>query len=472
MTHRLSILVLLPVLLATAVLPVGVLGQNDPPAVGVDRDGPTQRELAIWRTPTYQKAFAMSLLAETDVEPTNDPAEIRAMTEALDLVAVPDLDGAISRLEEARDARSGASIDFMLGNLLYLQGRLDESAEALAQAVGRYPNFRRAWVRLGDVEARRGEVDAALRALVKAHTLGANDATTLGLLGWAHASKGNWISAESAYRTALMLAPTMDDWRIGLADALLRQERAEEAVAIFRPMVERNPADARLWWSLAQAELLAGRIEAAIQGLEMAVALGETPDRRALALLGDLYLEQDVPALALRAHLDAFRSDDSADLTAACTAMARLLERGDHAEVARTLESLQEEDLGKLDRESRTRLERIRARTNLFTSSGEEEAATLRMGVERDPLDGNAMILLGRHHATRPGEFEEAEFWFERAEALEDHRVEAMVAHAELLVEVAQYDRAIGLLKAAQALQPRPVVATYLAEIEAFNRNR
>ena len=96
----------------------------------------------------------------------------------------------------------------------------------------------------------------------------------------------------------------------------------------------------------------------------------------------------------------------------------------------------------------------------------------MRMVVERDPLDGNAMILLGRHHATRPGEFEEAEFWFERAEALEDHRVEAMVAHAELLVEVAQYDRAIGLLKAAQALQPRPVVATYLAEIEAFNRNR
>ena len=89
--------------------------------------------------------------------------------------------------------------------------------------------------------------------------------------------------------------------------------------------------------------------------------------------------------------------------------------------------------------------------------------------VALDPLDGEALILLGKH-ASRNDETERAIFYFERAESLEAFEADAKVAHAQLLVSQSKYDQAVPMLKSAQSIKPRENVQRYLEQVERIAR--
>lgn len=466
--HHLPAFVLVAVLAGTA---TGDDPQSDGEEAVGGRPGPTQLELAIWRTPSYQRRFAESFVAEGSVEPAVAPREAELMGEALDLMAANDFDGAIALLRDELTPRSSASIDFMIGNLLYLQARLDDAAESLRMAVGKFPDFRRAWTRLGDLEARRGDPVAAHRALSRAHALGANDPDTLGLLGWSNAGLQRWLAAETAYRRALMLDPGSYDWRLGLADALVRQQRADEGLLILGELIEERPESIALWRRQAMAHLAAGkRIEAA-EDLEILEGLGGG-DFETRSLLGDLYLEQDMPALAASQHIAALADVAAPDPSRAFEALRTLTRQRQLVAAQSLVDRLEADHVAGFDEPERRELEGLVARLAVQTTQGAAEAAALERIVDADPLDGEALILLGEYHAARPGGFEKAEYWFERAAMLDDFRLDARLKRAEMLVAAGRYPQAIGLLKQVQLEEPRPEVKAYLDRIESYERNR
>jgi Flp pilus assembly protein TadD len=91
--------------------------------------------------------------------------------------------------------------------------------------------------------------------------------------------------------------------------------------------------------------------------------------------------------------------------------------------------------------------------------------------VALDPLDGEALMLLGQHHA-RSGETERAIFYYERAESLESFEAAARVRHAQLLVARSDFREAVPLLKRAQELKPHDELARYLEQVERLARAR
>ena len=72
--------------------------------------------------------------------------------------------------------------------------------------TAKFPNFLRAWQNLGVVYYRLGEFERTIPAHTRVLELGAGNSDTYGLLGYAHASVGNHIAAESAFRMAVLLA--------------------------------------------------------------------------------------------------------------------------------------------------------------------------------------------------------------------------------------------------------------------------
>jgi len=82
-----------------------------------------------------------------------------------------------------------------------------------------------------------------------------------------------------------------------------------------------------------------------------------------------------------------------------------------------------------------------------------------------DPLDGEALILLGQHSA-RAGNPEQAVFYYERAANLEKFEADAKVRHAQLLVGQGKYQEALPLLRRAQSIKPRDNIQQYLEQIE------
>ncbi len=88
-----------------------------------------------------------------------------------------------------------------------------------------------------------------------------------------------------------------------------------------------------------------------------------------------------------------------------------------------------------------------------------------------DPLDGEALILLGQH-SNRNGDTERAVFYYERAANIEKYEADARVRHAQLLVGMGKYDEALPLLRKAQQLKPRDDVLKYMEQVERIAKPR
>jgi tetratricopeptide (TPR) repeat protein len=210
-------------------------------------------DLALWNDPVFQKQFTESYISETDIEPKVATVEREQMQKILSLISTDKMDEAAQMLEKSRNDASSAVFDFTLANIYFQKENLEKAAEVYEVAVKKYPKFRRAWKNLGLIHIRQNDFVKALPALTHVIELGGGDSVTYGLLGFAYASVENNISAESAYRMAIMLDPATLDWKMGLARTLFKQQRFAEAVTLCGQLINDNPDHFDLWLLQANA---------------------------------------------------------------------------------------------------------------------------------------------------------------------------------------------------------------------------
>jgi tetratricopeptide (TPR) repeat protein len=440
-------------------------------AAGASAQGPGEVELSVWNDPAFRKQFALSYMAETDVEPrvtSKDDREV--LEEVLELIGAERMDEAAALLEEEAGETASAVFDFTLGNIHFQAERLDEASVAYETAVGKFPRFRRAWKNLGLIRVRQGDFEGAAPALSRVVELGGGDAVTYGLLGFAWASQDRQLPAETAYRMAVLLDPATMDWKMGLARSLFKQERFADAATLCGQLIAEQPERADLWLLQANAFLGLQRPLDAAGNYEMVERLGgSTFD--SLCMLGDIYVNEELHDLAADRYIAAMELAPGAGPARALRAAKVLAQRGGIEQTRRLadrIEALHGAALTDVDRKD---LLKLRARLAVATGAGEEEAALLREIVALDPLDGDALILLGQH-ASRAGDAEKAVFWFERAEGLESHEADARVRHAQLLVGQGRYAEALPLLRRAQQVNPRENIAEYLEQVERVAQAR
>jgi Flp pilus assembly protein TadD len=114
---------------------------------------------------------------------------------------------------------------------------------------------------------------------------------------------------------------------------------------------------------------------------------------------------------------------------------------------------------------------KMKARMAVARGAGEDEARILEEIVSLDPLDGEALILLGQYHG-RTGDSAKAIFLYERAAKLEKYEADAKVRHAQLLVGQGKFADALPLLRSAQQVKPRENIQQYMEQVERVARGR
>jgi tetratricopeptide (TPR) repeat protein len=433
---------------------------------------PTQGALvlALWNDPAFRRALVESYLAETELEPRILEEEREPLSAVLELVSKDRLAEAARQVATLATPSASAVFDFTRANIHLQREELAEAAAAYQVAVEKFPKFRRAWKNLALAQLRLGALEPARRAFTRVLELGGGDALTYGLLGFTHASLGNPLSAESAYRQAVLLDPVTQEWRMGLAKSFFDQKRFADAAALCAEMLATDPERADLWLLQANAFLGQGQALRAAENYEVLERLGRaTADT--LGTLGDVYVNEGLHELAVRAHVAALERFPEARADRALRA-ARVMSAGGALEETRTLvERLQALRGAELGPEESKDLLKLRARIAVAQGAGAEEARVLEEIVALDPLDGEALLLLGQHSA-RGGDAEQAAFYYERAAGLEAFEADAKVRHAQLLVSQGRYAEALPLLRRAQTLKPRDNVAEYLAQVERATQAR
>ena len=251
--------------------------------------------------------------------------------------------GAAARLEP-ENARAHADLGVLLSDL----GRNDRALEHLRRAVDLEPGLTPALVTLGNLQSRMGRLAQAEETYRRAlqNEPGNGDAR-LGL-GAALAETGDFEQAVVELREALRLTTEGDRTpriHFGLAEALVRTGRLEEALPHYTRVREIDPAQGVAW--LREATVLMGleRFADAEAVLEARLGIAVADDRaahslaRLLAGAPDESLRDGPRALAIAGRLLAA---DKAAPTAETAAMA-LAEIGRFEEAASIQRTLVEE---------------------------------------------------------------------------------------------------------------------------------
>jgi len=427
-------------------------------------------ELAIWNSPAFRKQFVESYLAETEVEPSVTLIERETMQEVLDFMSSDKVDRAIRLLEKNRGRGASAVFDFTLANIYFQDEDFERAIDIYRDAVEKFPRFRRAWKNMGLIHVRLGDFDQAIESLTRVIELGGGDAITYGLLGVAYSNDENDLSAESAFRQAVLLDPETVDWKMGLARSFFRQRRFADAIALFDVLIAERPEKAEYWLLQANAFIGLGQPLRAAENYEMVDGLGaSTAD--SLSNLADIYINEKLFDVAVDAYARAMEMEATPKPGRAIRAARVMTANGEHEETKRLVARITEHYGDDLADEDRKSLLKLRSRIAVAEGAGDEEARILEEIVALDPLDGEAILLLGQH-AARDGKTEQAVYYYERAAALEDFEADAKVRHAELLVREGNYAAALPMLRRAQALKPREYVQEFLDSVERLAKGR
>jgi tetratricopeptide (TPR) repeat protein len=436
-----------------------LLAQESAPTGGQD----------FWSDPEFQKQFLGSYGVLSELEPRLSAVEKQQLEKIIPLLST-NTAAAKKALEKAATPQSSALFDFTLGNLAFQAGNMTEARQRFTTAVGKFPNFRRAHKNLALVEARSEQYEAAIREFSRVIELGGGDAITYGLLGHAYLATTRYVSGESAFRSAAMLQPESLDWKIGLIQCLLRLQKFPETVSLADELLQRMPERADLW--LLQAGALAGMGEPrkAAENYEVVRRMGKASVGN-LNALGDLYAHEGLWALSEGAYQEALEKDPGQPPQRPLRNLEVLLQGGATVQAMNYLAAIRATFGKNLEAEETKKLLRLEARLAAAQGKGEDASKALEAIVALDPMDGEALLLLGQQYS-QSNDTERAIFCYERAESLEPFEAEARLRHARILATQGRYREAVPLLKRVQEIKPRDDVARYLEQVEKLSRSQ
>jgi tetratricopeptide (TPR) repeat protein len=196
-----------------------------------------------------------------------------------------------------------------------------------------------------------------------------------------------------------------------------------------------------------------------------------TLEPNALLSLGHLYLQSDLPELALERYRAALASTNPPSPTRAVESLELFLSRSDWPlakEYVTTLETVagyrEALDPAKGEKDLLSRLTRARAVLELETGDAATGAKRIEEWLRREPLDGECLLLLARFRE-EAGQKVEAAMLLEQAARIPATAAGALLAHGRLLVAAADYEKALEQLEKSQELSPNASLSDYIAAI-------
>ncbi|MDQ8205407.1 tetratricopeptide repeat protein [Pelagicoccus sp. SDUM812003] len=423
----------------------------------------------FWNQPHIAKSFANSYEIKTQTEPDLTEEEQIAVKQVLDMLKADpqgSKDAALAAILKVITPDSSAALDFIAGNFYAEKGDLKTAIKYYDQAAKKFPSFLRAIRNAAIMRVQQGQYSAALKGLTRAIELGAKDTTTMGLLGLCYVNTEQYFSAETAYREAIVLDPTVKDWQLGLAKSLLQQAKYKESIAVLNQMLVNDPESDILWSSVANAYLGIDDPETAVAVQEIVDRLGKaTPD--SLVFMGNIYMSRGLNDLALTYFKRSIAMDSNQDPQVHVNIAEVMTARGAYDQATQVISDIRSSFEPKLTPENKLSLLRLEAQIALATQQGEKVIPILEELIERDPLDGQALLLLADYYSNKQDidGYARADLYYERATKVREWEVRALISWARSFVAREKFGKAIPLLERAQVLQSQEHIGRYLEQV-------
>ncbi len=418
---------------------------------------------SFWKSSQFRRAFTASYGVNARIEPRIWTDEQAVLSSVADAMEDGNRQTAINRLTGSSLTKTSAPLSITLGNLQFEAGESDQAIDAFEIAVDLYPNFRDAHRNLAVALVQEGRFEEAEEPLIRAVELGAQDGLTFGLLGYVHLNHDRYQAALQAYRMAQITMPRETQWKFGEAQCLLALDSIPEAAALYRELLERAPTSRALWLNQADAFIQLGQPVDAIANLEMAHRMDLLTPAEVLTL-GHLYLNEDLSEQALKVYLAAIQTSPPAKVVKALDALDNLTRGGRWDEAETFLTAFEEVYEPQESAPEFTSYQRSKALLALQRGNTAQGVELVQAILKRNPLDGQALLMMARHHSDE-GDREQALMLAEQAAQAQETTFDALLLQGELLIGKADYEKAAEILAQALDLQPSAPLAEYLETV-------
>lgn len=413
----------------------------------------------------FKKQFLASYGVNSAIEPKVDPEDREIYEAALPYLEKDPLE-AIRQVEsKLPEEPVKPAFQLLLGNLYYELERYDSSEKALKKAVATFPSFRRAYRTLGIIYVQSERFADSVEVFRTVIKLGGADSQSYGLLAYSHLNLQNYASALNAYQMARMFDPESEDYRRGLAHCMVSLEMDQQALGFLNELIEEAPGETDYRMMQANLLLKLSRFEEAIASLEFLRIMGDI-DFNGVQLLGDLYLQEYLPELALEAYTEALsKNPDFKKVEPWTRPIQVLISRNYIREAQQYLLSIEESFHPTILYEHRDVIDLVKA--NVAFESGDSKGAIgkLQPLIKRNPMQGEALILLGKAFLKEEN-YEQASFYIERARSIPDFSYAALLDLGRLYVAQGTYNKAVSCLSEAYQMRPNPSVADYIKRLK------
>lgn len=432
---------------------------------------PPEHELApFWNDADVARRLLSNYGFAGEPEPRLNPDDLNFYTNKITPLLKGEDRPKAAPLLEARTRQPGTSaqFDFLLGTLRFEAGDFTNAVTSFENALAKARDFRRAQKSLALALARSERHEEAARALVRTIAQGGGDLAVYALLGSAYMNLGRPASAEAAFKQALMFDPDKKELKVALVRCALAGGNYEYALTLLDELLLQYPDQEALWSLQANIYIKQEKPAKALVSLELLRRLGKA-DPKSLFLLGDLYVNQEARDLALMAYLEAIEKDGGKSPARNLLRPAGILVSRNAWDEARRLFAKIREVSPNLAGEDELKLLKLEAKVAMSTGEGEKAIRSLEQIKERNPLDGETLMLAGDYYASH-GDPVKAEARYDAASKIEGFEPDAFVKRAQLLVNAKKYAEAVELLRKAQKTKPRDNVQRFLDRVEQLAR--
>jgi len=167
----------------------------------------------------------------------------------------------------------------------------------------------------------------------------------------------------------------------------------------------------------------------------------------------------------LDVYLEAIEKDGQGDIKRSLRAVEILVSRGAWEESEALFAKMRATHASTMTEEETFKLLKLESKVAIANGKGDEALVVLEQIIEKNPLDGEALLLAGAFYAQN-GDQEKAVFRFEMASKVQGFQADAWLEHAKILVRNQDYTKAIEILRKAQKSKPRDNVQKYLEAIQ------
>ncbi len=460
----------------------------------VPKPPPTPQLVALaditTKDPQWLEAFVYSFTPDTRIEPEvkrEDEATVALFNTIRPMIEAEQMDQAFEamRLHVEGNPEAHPVTVFTLANFYWSfaedkdnpQRWQERAASLYQQAIQSFPNYRRAHRNLAQIYMQLDRPEDAKTHLIKAIQLGVNDAVTYSLLAFIHQLNSAYYSSEAAIRRALMLSPDNKDYKVLLGQLLLAQERWQEASNLFGELLIEFPSDPDFWSAQANAYLGLNRIEDAAINLEVTRMMGEAQPQ-SLKLLGDIYINRQMYDMATQAYLSSLEVDPNQVLTDPISASETLVTFASFQNARQLISKIREVKGENITEKNDGKLLTLESQISIALGESERAVSILEELIDKDPLNGEALITLGDYYARQAGSTieiageevdaaEKAEYYFDRAQEHPEQNIvrQALISHARMLVRQSRYRESADLLEQAQAIEHSDYLEDYLVNV-------